>query len=667
MGAERLGRYTVLKHLASGGMADVLLGRTDGIEGFARHVVLKRIKSEHAKDQRFIQMFLDEARVAATLHHQNIVQVYDIGENAGEYFFAMEYIHGEDLRRVLSAVSKTNKHMPLGHVVAIVASAAAGLHHAHERKGSDKRPLNIVHRDVSPSNILIGYDGAVKVVDFGIAKAAMKQETRSGSLKGKVSYMSPEQCKGEDIDRRSDVYALGVLLYELSTTTRLFKGDNDYLMMDAIVNGKVPLPRVRRPDLPNELSSIIMKALSVDPGRRFATADELRIALEQFALKAQISANTSALATYMFKLFGEKAEPWVEVTGALVPGANFDVDGPTEAAKVSAGHSWSSFEGEAIAATAQEEEEEIAPVEPGKSYVGKSRRSGRIANAVALGETIPPPVKSDPTPAPARPTRTSMNGWEAAQLPPAPGRNMKVALAVVPLLAIAGFAIWQLAVKSPKTQQPAAQPQAAVVAPPPAPTPSVQPIETPPAPAPAPAPVAAPVEAPVAEAVVEAGVVDKTTKRNVVKRGKVTAPAPAPPAPAPVVVQAPAPTPPPAPTPAPAPAPPPPQQVVAPVPAVAEQPKVIEQTMQMLSNATVSAIASDHSGQLAKCENGSSLHGDIAVSFQIDGTGKVVKSQLSSSIKNPKVSACILKAVQSWKFPKPPSGAAKGVYTISYQ
>src|SRR5262245_7872888 len=334
MGGDRLGRYTVLKHLATGGMADVLLGRTDGIEGFERHVVLKRIRSEHAKDQRFIQMFLDEARVAANLHHQNIVQVYDIGESNGEYFFAMEYIHGEDLRKLLSAVSKSRTHMPLGYVCLIVGAAAAGLHHAHERKGTDKKPLNNAHRDVSPSNILIGYDGAVKVVDFGIAKAAMRQvETRSGSLKGKVSYMSPEQCKGEDIDRRSDVYALGVLLYELATTTRLFKGENDYMQMDAIVHGKVPLPRVRRPDLPNELSSIIMRALSVDRNRRYQTADELRIALDQYAIKAGLTASTSALASYMNKMFGQRPEPWLEDAGgtnAEPPRENVDADAPTE-------------------------------------------------------------------------------------------------------------------------------------------------------------------------------------------------------------------------------------------------------------------------------------------------------------------------------------------------
>src|SRR4051812_29452510 len=184
---SRLGRYMVLKHLASGGMADVLLGRTDGIEGFERHVVLKRIRPEHARDQRFIRMFLDEARVAANLHHQHIVQVYDIGESDGEYYIAMEYIHGEDVRTLLSTASKTRAHVPLGYAVAIVSAAAAGLHYAHERRANDKRPLGIVHRDVSPSNIVVGYDGSIKIVDFGIATASMRQETQSGSLKGKIS------------------------------------------------------------------------------------------------------------------------------------------------------------------------------------------------------------------------------------------------------------------------------------------------------------------------------------------------------------------------------------------------------------------------------------------------------------------------------------------------
>src|SRR5689334_22748771 len=319
MGA-RLGRYTVLKHLVSGGMADVLLGRTDGIEGFERHVVLKRIKPEHAKDQRFIRMFLDEARVAANLHHQHIVQVHDIGESSGEYFIAMEYLHGEDVRTILSTASKMRQHVPLGCAMAMVSAAAAGLHYAHERRGPDKRPLGIVHRDISPSNILVGYDGSIKVVDFGIAKAEMRQETRTGtgSLKGKVAYMSPEQCKSGEVDRRSDVYSLGVVLYELCTTTKLFRGENDYLIMDQIVNGKVALPRVRRPDLPNELSAIIMRAIAPDPERRFFTADELRVALDHFAAKAGLTASPSSLAAYMRKQFGERTEPWLELRGKAV-------------------------------------------------------------------------------------------------------------------------------------------------------------------------------------------------------------------------------------------------------------------------------------------------------------------------------------------------------------
>ena len=226
--AARLGRYEVLKHLASGGMADVLLGRTDGIEGFERHVVLKRIKPEHAQDLRFIRMFLDEARLAANLHHQHIVQVHDIGESAGEYFIAMEYLHAEEVRTILLTASRSRQHVPLGYGMAIVSAAAAGLHYAHERRGQDKQPLGIVHRDVSPPNVLLSYSGEVRLTDFGLAASTLKMEkTAPGIIYGKVSYMSPEQCKSAEIDRRSDVYSLGVVLYELATTSRLFKGTNE--------------------------------------------------------------------------------------------------------------------------------------------------------------------------------------------------------------------------------------------------------------------------------------------------------------------------------------------------------------------------------------------------------------------------------------------------------
>ncbi len=646
MGDERLGRYTVLKHLASGGMADVLLGRTDGIEGFERHVVLKRIRAEHAKDKRFIEMFLDEARVAANLHHQNIVQVYDIGESGGEYFIAMEYIHGEDLRKLLSVVSKSRTHMPLGYLVSIMSAAAAGLHYAHDRKDNKGKPLKIVHRDVSPSNILIGYDGAVKVVDFGIAKAAMRQvETKSGSLKGKVSYMSPEQCKGEDVDRRGDVWALGVLLYELATTTRLFKGENDYMQMDAIVHGKVPLPRVRRPDLPNELSSIIMRALSVDPARRYQTADELRIALDQYAIKAGLTASTSALAGYMNKMFGQRPEPWLddaEGTNIDDDPINVDAEAVTEAAR----NSWTEIPRDEINAAEKEQSSENAKTRTD----GKRRRSG-VVNSVATADTIAPPLASNAEIIPPRETRTSMNmAFEAQAKMPTARRSNKALFVAVPMLGLSVLAAWQFLLKDPKTTQ----------------TVAGQPTPTAPAPAPAapdarevPAVRVAGFEQP--DPVVEVSPPPVAEKKAVAKK---QTPAPAPAKTPTKVAAAPVAAPTPAPTPAPAPAPVP----VAVAPAPAPQPVAPpEPTIAMLSNATVSAVASDHARQLTKCEGTEELHGDVSISFQIDANGKVVKSQLASSIKNPKVAGCILKAVQGWQFPKPPSGSAKGVYSINYQ
>src|SRR5207253_1515920 len=221
---------------------------------------LKKVLAEHARDPRFVSMFLDEARLAAQLHHHNIAQVYDIGEEDGAYFFAMEYVHGEDVRGLMRKLATVGKHAPIEHVLAIIAGAAAGLAYAHDKRGADRRPLGLVHRDVSPSNLLVAYDGAVKLVDFGIAKAATRSsETRSGTLKGKVAYMSPEQCLGKPIDRRSDVFSLGVVLYELTTLTRLFKFENDYTTMHQIVTGTVPPPSKRRGDYPSGLEPIVMK------------------------------------------------------------------------------------------------------------------------------------------------------------------------------------------------------------------------------------------------------------------------------------------------------------------------------------------------------------------------------------------------------------------------
>ena len=704
MGGERLGRYMVLKHLASGGMADVLLARTEGIEGFERHVVLKRIRAEHAKDQRFIDMFLDEARLAANLHHQNIVQVHDIGESDGEYFFAMEYLHGEDLRTMLSVISKTRTHMPLGIVVSVISSIAAGLNHAHERRGADKKPLNIVHRDVSPSNILVSFDGSVKIVDFGIAKAAMRQvETRSGSLKGKVSYMSPEQCKMGTVDRRSDIYALGVVLYELATTTRLFKSDSDYLVMDAICTGKIPLPRVRRPDLPNELSTIIMKALATDPDRRYQTADEMRVALDGFAVKAQLTSSASTIGAYVTKLCGEKAEPWLD---------NTSVDKrPVAYAETLAGDdmarkSWTEMQRDDIVATSAGGTlpgTEAKTITDGK---GKRRTPPKPMAAVAAPEADPPEG--------ATRTNTKQLAWEKS-LPTASSRGMrpaKIAMICVPLLAIAGILGWKL-VTTPETKAPVAAT---------APQPAAAPVQPGSAPAPG-APASGPPTAgpPTAAATVAVAVgpattggektVDRVTASVVDPKATATKPATKPTKPAdpkavattakpadprPTTVAKPVdpkatitakladpkatttakPADPKAVTPPTTVKPVDPKAVVTtptpPVvkpadPKVATPAVVTEAPMATLSAGAVEAVAGRNRKALLACENNETLSGDLTVRFEVDGEGKVVKSQLQSTLGKPKVAGCVLTSVKTWRFPKPPTGSATGVYSISFQ
>ncbi|MGE0396726.1 MAG: protein kinase [Kofleriaceae bacterium] len=308
----QLGRYEIVKHLASGLMAELLLARARGLEGFERHFVIKRIRAEQERDEAFIEMFLAEARLAAALHHHNIVQVHDIGEDDGKPYFAMEYVHGEDLRRVLGRLFERGEHMPLEHVISIVCSVAGALHHAHEAVGPDRQSLGIVHRDVTPANILLGYDGNVKVVDFGIARAAMRRtETQAGMLVGKAPYMAPEQCVGGAIDRRSDVFALGIVLFELITGRRLFKGDNEFLTMSAVVEANVPPPSAHRSDVSPALDKIVLKALSRDPAQRYQTAEQMFYALDMLASAEDLRSSGLALAAFMKDLFGHRVEPWL--------------------------------------------------------------------------------------------------------------------------------------------------------------------------------------------------------------------------------------------------------------------------------------------------------------------------------------------------------------------
>ena len=293
-------------------MATIYIGRSTGIGSFERHVVLKVILPERANDETSVQMFLDEARLAASLNHQNVAQVFEVGQDTGIHFLAMEYVHGQDLRALLAKAGSTGTRVPLELALTVVAGAAAGLDHAHERRSSDGTPMGIVHRDVSPSNIMIGYDGSVKLLDFGIAKATMRSvQTQSGIIKGKFAYMSPEQCRGRDVDRRSDVFSLGIILYEVTTQHRCFRADSDFDTMHRIVTGDIVRPSRLVQGYPPALEVIVMKALAVDVNQRYASAGQLLEALEAFSVGSRMSLSTMALGRFMRDMFGEVQEPWL--------------------------------------------------------------------------------------------------------------------------------------------------------------------------------------------------------------------------------------------------------------------------------------------------------------------------------------------------------------------
>ncbi|MBM4374395.1 MAG: serine/threonine protein kinase [Deltaproteobacteria bacterium] len=313
-GAEVLprafGKYTLLRELASGGMAKVYLAIQRAVAGFEKLVVVKRILPELARDPNFVEMLLAEARTAATLNHPNVVQTFDVGEHEGTYFIAMEYINGEDVRSIVRGMKNKNvTDIPLEHTLTIINGMCAGLAYAHEKRGLDGEPLNIVHRDISPQNVLITFTGDVKIVDFGIAKssqAAVGEKTSSGQLKGKVPYMSPEQARGEDIDHRSDVFALGIMLFELTTGRRLFKAKSDYDTLRLICDREYPRPSQVRPDYPAALEAIVMRALEKDRKTRYQSARDMQADLEAFIREERIAASTVSLSTWMNFLFEEK-------------------------------------------------------------------------------------------------------------------------------------------------------------------------------------------------------------------------------------------------------------------------------------------------------------------------------------------------------------------------
>ncbi|MBX5484328.1 MAG: protein kinase [Myxococcaceae bacterium] len=308
MTTQVFGKYQLLKKLATGGMAEVWLARQSGIEGFQKLCVVKRILPHLADDPEFVQMFLNEAKIAARFSHPNIAQIYDLGEVNGSYFIAMEFVHGEDLGRVMRKAWSTGQWVARPLAIRIVAAACEGLYYAHTKTDDRGNPLKVVHRDISPQNILVSFDGSVKVVDFGIAKAADAQSmTRSGAIKGKFAYMSPEQAAGKPLDQRSDIFAIGLVLYELLTGVRPLKRDSELATLQAALECSIEPPS-KVADVPEELDPIVMGALAKSADDRYRDARELQMALEEFLVSQRWVATSVQVAELMTTLFKDRLE-----------------------------------------------------------------------------------------------------------------------------------------------------------------------------------------------------------------------------------------------------------------------------------------------------------------------------------------------------------------------
>lgn len=284
-GDQRVGRYAIQGEIATGGMATVHHGRLLGPAGFTRGVAIKRLHPQYARDPDFVAMFLDEARLASRILHPNVVPILDVVAESGELFLVMEFVPGESLGKLFR---RTPEGVPLNIALSIAVGMLEGLHAAHEARGEDGKPLRIVHRDVSPQNVLLGLDGVARLIDFGVAKASGNSTaTRDGQIKGKVAYMSPEQIRAEPVDRRADLYAMSVVLWEMLTGKRLFaEADSDLARMHLALNGEIPPPSRTRPELARELDEIVLRGLSRDPAQRFASARDMAQALERVAQPA---------------------------------------------------------------------------------------------------------------------------------------------------------------------------------------------------------------------------------------------------------------------------------------------------------------------------------------------------------------------------------------------
>lgn len=302
-----LGRYQLLRRLAVGGMGELYLARARSIGGFEKLAAIKRILPHLAAQPEFVEMFLDEARVAATLEHPNIVHVSDLGHVDDEYFLVMPFLEGADLSTLRRRLVELGRTLPWPLAVFVASGIAAGLDYAHAKRDRGGRPMGVVHRDVSPENVFVTFEGEVKLLDFGIAKAAqVVSRTDVGTRRGKARYMSPEQAQGLRLDGRSDIFSLGVVLYELTTGQTPFRGDDDLAILNQVVTQDVTPPSRIVARYPAALERVVLTALARDPERRYQRADDMRAALDAFAREQRMQASAVELGAFLIEVLGAR-------------------------------------------------------------------------------------------------------------------------------------------------------------------------------------------------------------------------------------------------------------------------------------------------------------------------------------------------------------------------
>ena len=626
-GPDRFGQYEIIEKIASGGMAELYKAKRTGVEGFQKIVAIKKILPHLADDEEFVTMFADEAKLAAQLNHPNIIHIYDLGKiQAGGYFIAMEHVDGRDLRSIEQAAREHSVPLPVPLAVYIASKVASALDYAHRRRDADGHDLNIVHRDVSPQNILISYEGDIKLCDFGIAKAASKaSKTQSGALKGKIQYMSPEQAWGRPIDRRSDLFSLGVVLHELLTGERLFSGDTDMNILEKVRTADVAPPSRANDEVPHNLDAVVLRALAKDPEERYANASDMLRDLESVLYSYTPAPGSADVAIYLHRLQAEET-------------AFADAKAREAAAKA----------------------ESAAAEEPARKRKSKAvpipRRAGS-APRPAPDEAVPPapPTAHEPPPSarrePPPPPREVFGSLEtAAAEADKKSRTPLYAAIGVAVAALAGFAIWRMT----RTSTPATVPApAAHVTPSAAAAPASVPTVAAPAGAATPAvPPPAAIDPKAVEAEVQRQVAAKRKELEKAAAAKAAAaqaaaeptaePAPEPTEPEPTAVPTPVPTPRPEPTAAP---------TEVPSLALATQAEVRRGDLVGPGpGVTEPALVSPPRVVYPPIAKQQRIEGKVVVLVLVDENGNATETRLQQGVSQAVVNNAVIAAVRGAKF-----------------